>query len=150
MTRSSSSETLTQVCLERKLIFSCTMRYFCELSWGCSRALNTVAPMIRYRTTSRKITTTVFHFITVVMVSQSSPELYTMGLEENDSRGLVLCVADLGSKRSGAATGANKGRERARQSEKRERERKRWVIKDSCNFKEMTADEALVILCISI
>jgi len=83
--------------------------------------------MIRYRTTSRKIANTVFHFITVVMVSQSSPELYTMGLEENDSRGLVLCVADLGSKRSGAATGGNKGREevrlRERANEERERER---------------------------
>jgi len=51
-----------------------------------------------------------------------------MGLEENDSRGLVLCVADLGSKRSGAATGGgNKGREevRLRESANEERERER-------------------------
>jgi len=70
-----------------------------------------------------------------------------MGLEENDSRGLVLCVADLGSKRSGAATGGNKGREEVRLRERANEEREREVIKASSNS---TADEALIILYYSL
>lgn len=50
---------------------------------------------------------TVFHFITLEMVSQSSPKFKTMGLAEKERRGLEVCAADFGSKRSGAATGKN-------------------------------------------
>lgn len=58
-----------------------------------------------------------------------------MGLEENDSRGLVLCVADLGSKRSGAATGENKGRERGMMGASEGR-----VLKKASVFKKTTDD----------
>lgn len=50
---------------------------------------------------------TVFHLMTVVRVSElslSSGVFKMTGLVEKDSRGLQLCAADLGSRRSGAAT----------------------------------------------
>lgn len=79
-----------------------------EDSWGCSRALNTVAPIIKYTTTTRKIVETVFHFITLIAESLSSREESTVGLVENDNLGLEFWVADLGSSKSGAATGKTK------------------------------------------
>lgn len=48
---------------------------------------------------------TVFHLMTVVLVSHSSSGVFsTTGLAEKDRRGLELWAADFGSRRSGAAT----------------------------------------------
>lgn len=104
-TSSSSSEEFTHACATKKSNFWVRMASFWELSWGCSSALNTVAPMIRYSTTRKKIADTVFHLMTVVRVSHSSSGVVsTTGLVENDRRGLELWAAAFGSRRSGAAT----------------------------------------------
>ena len=104
-TRSSSSEELTQAWTDRKSSFSARMASFWELSWGCSRARNTRAPMMRYSTTRKKMADTVFHLMTVVRVSYSSSwEYRRAGFVEKDRRGLEKWAADFGSRRSGAAT----------------------------------------------
>lgn len=104
-TSSSNSEEFTHACATKKSSFWVRMASFWELSWGCSSALNTVAPMIRYNTTRKKIADTVFHLMTVVRVSHSSSGVFsTTGLVENDRRGLELWAAAFGSRRSGAAT----------------------------------------------
>lgn len=109
LTKVSSSEEFTQSCMARKSSFSARMANFCKLSCGCSSALNTVAPMMRYSTTKKKMAETVFHLMTVVRVSLSlsSGVFRTTGLVEKDRRGLELWAADLGSSRSGAATVRN-------------------------------------------
>lgn len=105
LTRSSSSEEFTQGCMSRNWSFWSSMASFWEFSRGCSSALKTVAPMMRYSTTRKKMADTVFHLMTVVRVSHSASGVFrTTGFAENDRRGLELWAAALGSSRSGAAT----------------------------------------------